>query len=296
MPNAVLQPVLIFVLDCLYNVFLHPLRHFPGPFWWGASKLPYASRIYTNTLPWAVLPLHQKYGEVVRIAPDKLAFSHPDAWKDIYGPGLGHGGAAAELPKPRDFYAPVDGAVPETIALVDPYEHANIRRALATGFSERALRDMHDVFAKYMDLMVAQLRTASSGSGPEEPKSVNLTAWFNYATLDVIGDLAFGAPFGCLELGDYPEEVRTVFLPVLPVGPLVALAQFGPIRKFANQILSLPGPRKWMEGKTQGHLKYTAKLLAPRMEMKGERVDLVHGLLDRLRLGVRGAALGSSSS
>lgn len=29
--------------------------------------------------------MHEKYGEVVRIAPDELSFISPGAWNDIYG-------------------------------------------------------------------------------------------------------------------------------------------------------------------------------------------------------------------
>jgi hypothetical protein len=32
-----------------------------------------------------MLELHNRYGDIVRIAPSELAFSHPDAWKDIMG-------------------------------------------------------------------------------------------------------------------------------------------------------------------------------------------------------------------
>ena len=32
--------------------------------------------------------------------------------------------------------------------------------------------------------------------------------WFNYLAFDIIGDLAFGAPFGMLERGEDLAEVR----------------------------------------------------------------------------------------
>lgn len=29
--------------------------------------------------------LHEKYGDVVRISPDRLSYINPEAWRDIYG-------------------------------------------------------------------------------------------------------------------------------------------------------------------------------------------------------------------
>lgn len=68
-----------------YNVFFHPLRKFPGPFWMGASRISYCYRLMTGRLPFDVLELHRRYGEVVRIGPDELVFANAQAWKDIIG-------------------------------------------------------------------------------------------------------------------------------------------------------------------------------------------------------------------
>ena len=69
----------------VYNVFFHPLRKFPGPFWHRASRLPYCYRTAIGMMTFDVLELHRKYGEVVRIAPDELVFANSRAWKDIMG-------------------------------------------------------------------------------------------------------------------------------------------------------------------------------------------------------------------
>lgn len=54
-----------------YNVFFHPLRSFPGPLLARASRLYYSYYRSTGQLEWKTLELHQKYGSVVRIAPDE---------------------------------------------------------------------------------------------------------------------------------------------------------------------------------------------------------------------------------
>jgi hypothetical protein len=92
----------VYAIWCgIYNRYFHPLRDFPGPFWASVTdfyKLWILSTKQAHTLG---LTYHQKYGPVVRAAPNLLAVSDPlllpviyhrRANKtDVYTPGvLGH--------------------------------------------------------------------------------------------------------------------------------------------------------------------------------------------------------------
>ena len=69
----------------LYNLFFHPLRKFPGPVTSAVSNLPLiAAGLRGDGVQW-VVELHQKYGGIVRVAPNELSFSSNGAYKDIYG-------------------------------------------------------------------------------------------------------------------------------------------------------------------------------------------------------------------
>lgn len=65
-------------------MYFHPLSAFPGP------KIAAATHLYSSF--WSVLGqrhrldewAHAKYGEVVRITPERLSFIGNDAWRDIY--------------------------------------------------------------------------------------------------------------------------------------------------------------------------------------------------------------------
>jgi cytochrome P450 len=142
-----------------------------------------------GTLPFDMLALHQRYGPVVRVAPDELAFSDPRAWRDIMGHrggGGGETGEAGEMPKYDKFYMPIEG-LPTDIVNAGREEHALLRRTMAHGFSDRSMREQQPVIKGYVDLLVMRLRERS-GAG----QVVDLGAWYNYTTFDVIGDLAFG--------------------------------------------------------------------------------------------------------
>ncbi|KUL81462.1 hypothetical protein ZTR_09860 [Talaromyces verruculosus] len=61
------------LLTALYNLILHPLRKVPGPF---LARL-------------RIKEAHERYGPVIRIAPNELHFASPTATKKIYTQGKG---------------------------------------------------------------------------------------------------------------------------------------------------------------------------------------------------------------
>jgi hypothetical protein len=42
-------------------------------------------KAFQGVLPYEVKSLHDKYGPVVRIAPEELSYNCAEAWQDIYG-------------------------------------------------------------------------------------------------------------------------------------------------------------------------------------------------------------------
>ena len=129
-----------------------------------------------------MLDLHKKYGDVVRIAPNQLAFADSSAWRDIMGHKTQGG---AEFQKSEAFYRPVED-MPIDIISANREEHSVLRRTLAHGFSDRSMREQQPIIKKYIDLLVQKLRDNC------DTGTVNMAAWYNYTTFDVIGDLAFG--------------------------------------------------------------------------------------------------------
>jgi cytochrome P450 len=169
------------------------LRHFPGPQLCAAYRFPYVIENVRGRLPQKVLELHQKYGPVVRIAPNELAFAQAEAWNDIYGlqPGrIQHQKDRASYlpPEDRDFGAGLihasDGA------------HARLRRIFGQAFTPKALEGMSGTLIKYSDMLVEQLRLAV-GNYPVQ----DISAWFNFTTFDLTGEFALGEAFHCLEKG-----------------------------------------------------------------------------------------------
>ncbi|KAK1579967.1 cytochrome P450 [Colletotrichum navitas] len=251
-----------------YNLFLHPLAKFPGPTWMRISRVPFCYRLLTGTLPFDVLELHKQYGPVVRIAPDELIFHDSRAWKDI----LGHKGQGdVEMEKSQKFYRAVPNA-PSDIINSDRGEHSNLRRALAHGFSERSIRYQQPIVKSYVDLLIKRLHEHGQGGS----KALNLAAWYNYTTFDVIGDLAFGEAFGCLDSSDYHPWVRSIFQLVR----LSTVVQTGTHYPFVLRLMMAMVPEKMKRGREQ-HEELTEAKLKRRMDLGHERPDLIEGLLRR---------------
>ncbi|KAB2578929.1 Cytochrome p450 protein [Lasiodiplodia theobromae] len=187
----------------IYNVYFHPLRKFPGPKLAAASKIPFClNRCRGLQNKWAK-EMHDKYGEVVRLAPDQVSFTSVEAWKDIYGHKVGGKGG---MSKDLRFYGP-DSAGFNGIIRANDEDHTRQRRLLAHAFSDKALREQEPMLNKYVSLLVEKL-----GDVARMPDgSVDMVRMLNYTTFDIMGDLAFGEPLGLLEQSDYTPWVASVF-------------------------------------------------------------------------------------
>lgn len=82
--------------------------------------------------------------------------------------------------------------------------HSRHRRLLAHAFSDKALREQEPLIKEYVDLLMQRLRE-------RDGEKVDLVAWFNYTTFDLIGDLALGQSFSCLRDSKYHPWITLIF-------------------------------------------------------------------------------------
>ncbi|OKL57586.1 hypothetical protein UA08_07275 [Talaromyces atroroseus] len=142
--------------------------------------------------------MHRKYGPLVRIAPDELSImTDGEDWKLIYGTRPGHG----QKQKDARFYQAAIDDYPNII-LSNDVNHARMRRLLSHAFSESSLRGQGPIIGSYVNLLIQRLHDVAQNGA----RSVDLVPWFNYTTFDIIGDLAFGEPFNCLQGSRFIKE------------------------------------------------------------------------------------------
>jgi hypothetical protein len=68
----------------VYAITLHPLAKVPGDLWPSVSRTWIMYQMYKGEIEKSQRRLHEKYGPIVRIAPDEVAVADPEAIKKIY--------------------------------------------------------------------------------------------------------------------------------------------------------------------------------------------------------------------
>ncbi|PVI03002.1 isotrichodermin C-15 hydroxylase [Periconia macrospinosa] len=255
----------------IYNLFLHPLRKFPGPLLQRASALPWAIQQVSGTQAFATQRLHDKYGPVVRITPNHLSFTDPNAWKDIYGHLVGHKSGWAEMEKLRALNGPIDD-VPRSIITADREEHSRLRRALAHGFSDSSLRRQEQIVARYVDLLIRRIHDRCA----DGTKPLNAEEWYNWTTFDITGDLIFGQTFGCLDGSAYHPWIESILNTIRWGASVTVLAYLG--FHWLVQAIYRCASRGTAVKKLQ---EYTNAMLKSRLAMNKEQEDLFEGLVKR---------------
>ncbi|KAJ2993260.1 hypothetical protein NUW58_g1896 [Xylaria curta] len=165
-----------------YRIFLHPLSKYPGPF---VAKLTdgYAG-FYAGLqrLHLVTQRNHYKYGDVVRMAPNRLVFNSVKALHDIYNND--------RVVKSQVYLVTLGftGTI-NVFSVIDRIAHRSKRKLIGAGVSERAMREFEPTMQSQINIF---LRHILESSGKSE--AVNMSTLSKRLTMDVIGLLAFGYP------------------------------------------------------------------------------------------------------
>ena len=230
-------------------------------------------------LAFDLLAWHHRYGPIVRIAPNELAFQEPGAWKDIYGHRTGTAKGAEEMDKFHTFYRTKGEVL--SISSGDREYHGILRRQLAHGFSDKALREQEPLIGKYIDLLIERLHEHSvdpdrvdTETGGKARKPLNMVSWYNWTTFDVIGDLVFGEPFGSLDRGDWDPWVAAINGSIRFLGVINGVKHMGLESVFMWFVKKINVNRR-------EHDDRMMKRLERRVALGKERPDLIEGLLKK---------------
>jgi cytochrome P450 len=234
------------------------LRSYPGPKLWAGFRLPYIYHQLTGTLPIKVKRLHDKYGPVVRVAPNELAYTSALAWKEIYGFMPGQPQNPKDLASlPADPHGQSVGILKASDAV-----HSRYRRLMSHAFSAKALEGQHSLIIPYVDLLIQKLK--ENAARPQ-----NIAAWYNWATFDIIGDLSFGESFHGVRDQRCHPWVETILEGVDAGSVITAAERYGLVF-----VIKLLMPKAMME-KFNDFFMYSREKVESRLQRGSERPDFI---------------------
>jgi cytochrome P450 len=223
-----------FVWTTIANLFISPLRVFPGPWLCAISNIPYVVAQLRGTPHLMLQRLHEQYGPEVRFAPNRISSIKGSLYPEVYGPRPG---------KPELFKADTSERLTGAPGIVDaPYaQHRRYRRMLTHAFSPQGLREQEKTVQHYVDLLIQQL-TLAAKQGEQD-----ISRWLYWTTFDIIGKLAFGDDFACLNTMTTHPWISGI-IEALPMVIYTSTA----IKYLPGKLILLLVPKKmlqrWIEG------------------------------------------------
>ncbi|KAJ7640704.1 cytochrome P450 monooxygenase [Mycena polygramma] len=204
---AALPPAVIIIHLAIYLVDPYGIRKYPGPFlakftdaWLGwISQQGHRSEV--------IHEMHLKYGPFVRISPSEVSVADPDALAIVYA----HGNGALKS-RFYDAFVSIERGLFNTR---DRKQHARKRKIVSHIFSQKSVVEFEPHIRLYVTMLLNQWDRLYAGavkglSGDDGESGwvgrggrlwLDCLPWANYLAFDIIGDLAFGAPFGMIDAG-----------------------------------------------------------------------------------------------
>ncbi|CAF9942333.1 hypothetical protein IMSHALPRED_003623 [Imshaugia aleurites] len=255
----------------VYRLYFHPLARYPGPTLCAVSRLPFLHYLQSGHLVQKTHELHCKYGEIVRLAPNELSFTNPQAWQDIYNRRPGHD----PMPMNPIWQAKsANGASSIVDASVE--DHARHRKALAPAFSEKSVREREPILQRYINLFIFKLRRRIYDS----KTAVDLSEFFTFTTFDILGALAFSEDFKSLTTESCP--LSTLTYSILRATTLRTGLRFHP---FLAPFVGVLNPQKTYQEALHLFHQNTSKVHR-RLEKPMPQADIMGHVLDSGKLSI----------
>jgi cytochrome P450 len=142
-------------------------------------------------LPFRVKTLHDEFGPFVRVSSNELSINDTRAWKDIC--------SRRDMLRPPQWGARPPGVEAHNVISAPAADHARFRKALMPAYSEKSTQGYEPVVRSYFDKLIDRLDALILEGGASA--TVDIVEWTNFATFDIIGELAWSKSYGCLDTG-----------------------------------------------------------------------------------------------
>ncbi|KAK1982731.1 cytochrome P450 3A17 [Colletotrichum cereale] len=191
--------VLLFELcDVLLRGFKSPLKHLPGPFYTRFFRLRLKIARLTGTRMYYIHKLHEKYGDIVRVAPNEVSCVDLESVARTYKTGGGFDKAQWVGDHTRRLPA-------LSLSMIVNNDEAKKRRRLLQGSLNlpKLRQNWEAEIRQKIEFAVTRIRHEAL-SGPS-----NVHKWWTFMAADIISKMSFGYSLGLMKLG---KSQRTMYM------------------------------------------------------------------------------------
>ena len=199
----------------------------------------------------------------MRVGPVDLSYTDAQVWEDVWT----HRKAGQQDFKKAVLAAPTPDGV-YGILSAGREDHSRYRRLLSNAFSAQGLREQQASVTAYVDKLMDGLAAGSKTEGCQD-----ILSWFNWTTFDLIGDLAFGESFKCLDNARTHPWIHDLFGNLKFGAVSVALRHYGLLG-----LMNYLSPRKLLEARIKNY-RYTSEMIDRRIELGKDRGDFFDHVL-----------------
>ncbi|KAH9979110.1 cytochrome P450 [Lactifluus volemus] len=216
----------LWLIWVIYNVFFHPLAHFPGPRgaactrWWLAYMQLVGESVYLtcvssfikNMVISRLVLIHIQcsgcLGDVVRICPNELHFSKPTVYNEIYN-------ARNKWDKDHEYYRALD--MNESFFSQTDYLKSKHGRSLVSNmFSRKAVCEIQHMILSQVNHLCDALKYQNAAG-----KSSDLYLGFQCFGADTIATFLFSTTFDQLSSPDFRGDIVQGLDVALPIATLL---------------------------------------------------------------------------
>ncbi|KAI6349330.1 hypothetical protein MCOR25_010676 [Pyricularia grisea] len=201
---AIIVPAALFI-RALYRRYASPLRKYPGPFLASVSRLWKVISTASSQTQFDHIELHEKYGSIVRIAPDEVSLASPEAARLLLSAGKGF--------TKTDFYSvfpPPEN--PDVFTEVREDVHARLKKVANVPYSMAAMQQLSPFIDDSIQALAHKLDSiADAPTDDRDGPRMDLGMWLHWFAFDVLGEVAFSRSFGFLAEGkDVDGAIETI--------------------------------------------------------------------------------------
>ncbi|PVH84305.1 cytochrome P450 [Cadophora sp. DSE1049] len=218
------------VLFKIYRALADPLRGAQGPLLARFSRLWLFREVYYGTIMRTNINLHEKYGPIVRLAPNEYSIDDPAAIQIIYG-------SRGRFTKSAWYDASGFPGKPNSFNDHDIERHAAGRRKVSSAYSMTSLTQLEPFLDDCTTILRARLDEFAGNA-----TFVDISRWTQYYAFDVIGAMTLGERFGFLDSGaDVHGIIRTLESTLFYASRVGIYSFIHPVLFWFNMLLNMKG-------------------------------------------------------